>query len=139
MPYNKLTPQEEEIVVDKGTEAPFSGEYDNFYEEGVFICKRCNAPLFSSQAKFDASCGWPSFDEEYPSALKRVPDADGQRTEIQCANCRAHLGHEFVGEHLTEKNTRHCVNSLSIKFIPQGEKLPEVLQEQSTSNFNPRG
>lgn len=127
MPYNKLTSQEEEIIVDKGTEAPFSGEYDDFYENGVFICRRCNASLFFSQAKFDAGCGWPSFDEEYPNSLKRVPDPDGQRTEIQCVSCGAHLGHEFVGEHLTENNTRHCVNSLSIRFIPQGKELHVVL------------
>ncbi len=126
MPYNKLTLQEEEIIENKGTETPFSGEYDNFYEDGVFICKRCHAPLFSSQAKFNSGCGWPSFDEEYPNALKRLPDADGERTEIQCNNCHAHLGHEFTGEHLTDKNTRHCVNSLSILFIPQGQQLPEV-------------
>lgn len=137
MTYNKLTSQEEEIIVDKGTESPFSGEYDDFYEDGVFICRRCYTPLFSSEAKFDAGCGWPSFDEEYPHSLKRVPDPDGpaslsqggQRTEIQCGSCGAHLGHEFVGEHLTQKNTRHCVNSISIKFIPKGEKLPEILQE----------
>ncbi len=124
MPYNKLTPQEEEIIENKGTETPFSGEYDDFYEDGIFICKRCNAPLFSSKAKFNAGCGWPSFDENYPDAVKRFPDADGQRTEIQCASCHAHLGHEFTGEHFTDKNTRHCVNSLAIKFLPQGQKLP---------------
>lgn len=129
MPFNKLTPEEEEIIEDKGTEPPFSGEYDDFYEDGVFICRRCNAPLFSSQAKFDAGCGWPSFDGEYPNSLTRLLDQDGTRTEIQCANCGAHLGHEFTGEHLTEKNVRHCVNSLSIKFISQGEKLPEFLQK----------
>lgn len=127
--YNKLTPQEEDIILGKGTEAPFSGEYDEFYEDGVFICRRCNAPLFTSGAKFDAGCGWPAFDEEHPNALKRLPDADGERTEIQCSNCGAHLGHEFVGEHLTQKNVRHCVNSLSIRFIPKGKKLPTVLHE----------
>lgn len=127
MPYNKLTPQEEDIIEGKGTEAPFSGEYDNFYEDGVFICRRCNAPLFSSESKFDAGCGWPAFDENYPDALKRIPDADGQRVEIQCANCGAHLGHVFEGEKLTEKDTRHCVNSLSIKFISKGQKLPKVI------------
>lgn len=127
MSYNKLTPQEEDIIEGKGTEPPFSGEYDQFYEDGTFICRKCNAPLFSSEAKFDAGCGWPSFDEEYPNSLKRLPDSDGVRTEIQCANCGAHLGHEFSGEHFTEKNTRHCVNSLSIKFIPKKEKLPPVL------------
>lgn len=126
MPFNKLTPQEEDVILNKGTEAPFTGEYDDFYDDGIFICKRCNALLFSSRAKFDAGCGWPSFDENYPNAVKRVLDADGERVEIQCANCEAHLGHEFLGEHLTEKNTRHCVNSLSIKFIPKGKILPKV-------------
>lgn len=129
MPFNKLTPQEEDIIKGKGTEAPFSGKYDDFYEDGVFICRRCNAPLFSSKAKFDAGCGWPSFDREYPNSLKRVPDADEVRTEIQCSNCGAHLGHEFTGEHLTEKNTRYCVNSPSIRFIPQGQELSPVLNE----------
>lgn len=113
-----LSKEEKAIIEDKGTEPPFSGEYDQFFKDGTYICKRCNAPLFSSESKFDAGCGWPSFDDEYPNSLKRLPDPDGQRTEIQCANCGAHLGHEFKGEHLTEKNTRHCVNSLSIKFVP---------------------
>lgn len=127
MPYNRLTPQEEDIIEGKGTEAPFSGEYDQFFEDGTYICRKCNAPLFSSESKFDAGCGWPSFDEEYPNSLKGVPDLDGERTEIQCANCGTHLGHEFKGEKMTEKDTRHCVNSLSIKFIPKEEKLPPVL------------
>ena len=118
MTYSKLTPQEEDVILGKGTETPFTGEYDDFYEDGVYICKRCNATLFSSKAKFDAGCGWPSFDEDYPGATSRVPDTDGERVEIQCANCGAHLGHVFTGEKLTEKDTRHCVNSLSIKFIP---------------------
>ena len=129
MPYNKLTPQEEDVILGKGTEVPFTGVYDDFYEEGVFICRRCNAPLFSSEAKFNAACGWPSFDDNFPNSLKRLPEEDGLRTEIQCANCGAHLGHEFLGENLTEKNTRHCVNSLSIKFIPKGQKLPKMLEE----------
>ncbi len=129
MPYNQLTSQEEEIILDKGTERPFSGEYDDFFEDGTFICRRCNSPLFSAEAKFDAGCGWPSFDEDYPNALKRVPDADGSRVEIQCVNCGAHLGHVFEEEKLTEKNTRHCVNSLSIKFIPEGKKLPFLLSD----------
>ncbi len=128
MSYNKLTPQEEAVIVDKGTEAPFTGEYDDFYEDGVFVCRRCNAPLFSSEAKFDAGCGWPAFDAEYPNSLKRVLDPEGERTEIRCANCGAHLGHEFTDEHLTDKNVRECVNSLSIKFIPKGQKLPKVLE-----------
>jgi peptide-methionine (R)-S-oxide reductase len=130
MNYNKLTPDEERVIIDKATEAPFSGEYDNFYQDGTFICRRCNAPLFSSKSKFDAGCGWPSFDDEYlPNAIKRVPDPDGIRTEIQCANCGAHLGHEFVGEHLTDNNTRECVNSLSILFIPKEKELPKTIHE----------
>ena len=118
MSYNKLTPEEERVIVHKGTEPPFSGEYDNFYKPGIYVCRRCNYPLFSSKSKFDAGCGWPSFDESFPNAIKRVQDPDGIRTEIQCAKCGAHLGHEFVGEHLTAKDTRECVNSLSIRFIP---------------------
>lgn len=126
---NKLTPEEERIIIDKGTEAPFSGEYDDFYEDGTFICRRCNAPLFSAKSKFDAECGWPSFDENFPDAVKRIPDVDGERTEIQCANCGGHLGHVFIGEHMTEKNTRHCVNSLSIRFILEGKDLPKVIND----------
>lgn len=127
MKFNKLTLEEKHIIEDKGTEAPFSGEYDNFFVDGTFICRKCNSPLFSSKAKFDAACGWPSFDENFPDAVKRLPDPDGQRTEIQCANCGAHLGHVFEGEHMTDKNTRHCVNSLSISFIPKGKKLPKTI------------
>ncbi|HEY0755981.1 MAG TPA: methionine-R-sulfoxide reductase [Ktedonobacteraceae bacterium] len=127
---NPLTRAEERVILDKGTEAPFSGEYDDFYEDGTFLCRRCNAPLFSSKSKFDAGCGWPSFDENYPEAVKRVPDADGRRTEIQCANCGAHLGHVFVGERLTAKNARHCVNSLSIRFFPKDRAFPEILHKE---------
>ncbi len=127
MTYNKLTSEEKRVIEDKGTERPFSGEYDNFYQDGTFICRRCNLPLFSSKTKFDAGCGWPSFDENFPNAVKRLPDPDGNRTEIQCANCRAHLGHVFEGEKMTDKNTRHCVNSLSIRFIPKGTKMPPTL------------
>lgn len=130
MVMNTLTTDEERIIVAKGTEPPFTGEYDNFYEDGTFICRRCNAPLFSAASKFDAGCGWPAFDENFPDAVKRVPDADGQRTEIQCANCGGHLGHVFEGEKLTDKDTRHCVNSLSIRFIPEGKKLPGVIKEE---------
>lgn len=137
MPYNQLTSREEDIIEGKGTESPFTGEYVDFYEDGVYICRKCNAPLFSAEAKFDAGCGWPSFDENYPDAVKRIPDPDGEkdpvdpssRTEIQCANCGAHLGHVFEGEHLTDKDIRHCVNSLSIKFIPKGTRLPKIIQE----------
>ena len=127
MNYNKLTTQEERVIIHKATEAPFKGEYDNFYEDGTFICRRCNAPLFSSKSKFDAGCGWPSFDESYPNAIKRVPDPDGIRIEIECANCRGHLGHEFVGEGFTHKDTRDCVNSLSIRFIPKTKELPKII------------
>lgn len=126
---NKLTAEEQHVILAKGTEAPFSGEYDNFYKEGTYICRRCNSPLFSAKSKFDAGCGWPSFDENFPDAVKRVSDPDGMRTEIQCANCGGHLGHVFLGEKMTDKDTRHCVNSLSIKFIPEDHKLPSVLHE----------
>jgi peptide-methionine (R)-S-oxide reductase len=129
MNYNELTSEQERVIINKATEAPFSGEYDNFYEDGTFICRRCNAPLFSSKSKFDAGCGWPSFDESFPNAIKRIPDPDGIRTEIECANCNAHLGHEFLGEGLTDKNTRDCVNSLSIRFMPKGKELPKVIHE----------
>ena len=129
MKYNNLTLDEQKIIEGKATEAPFSGEYDNFYQDGVFICRKCNSPLFSSQAKFDAGCGWPAFDDNYPNAVKRLPDSDGHRIEIECANCNAHLGHVFEGEKLTNKDTRHCVNSLSIRFIPKNKEVPEVLHE----------
>jgi peptide-methionine (R)-S-oxide reductase len=129
MTYNKLTPEEKRVIIDKATETPFSGEYDNFYEDGIFICRRCNALLFSSKSKFDSGCGWPSFDENFPNSIKRVPDPDGIRTEIECASCGAHLGHEFLGEELTDKNTRDCVNSLSIRFIPKSEELPKTIHD----------
>ena len=114
---NRLTPEEERVIVHKGTEAPFTGEYDDFWQEGVFTCRRCGAELYNSSDKFDAHCGWPSFDQEIEGAVLRSTDADGMRTEITCANCGAHLGHVFEGEKLTEKDTRHCVNSISLKFI----------------------
>ena len=126
---NKLTPEEERVIVHKGTERPFSGEYDHFFKDGTYVCRRCNNPLFTAQAKFDSGCGWPSFDENFPNAVKRLPDPDGYRTEIECANCGAHLGHVFLGERLTDKNTRHCVNSLSIRFIPKDKELPPVLHD----------
>ena len=126
---NKLTAEEERIIVHKGTERPFSGEYDHFFKDGTYVCRRCNNPLFTAKAKFDSGCGWPSFDENFPNAVKRLPDPDGYRTEIECANCGAHLGHVFLGERLTAKNTRHCVNSLSIRFIAKDKELPPVLHD----------
>jgi len=115
--YNKLTEQESYIIEKKGTEAPYSGKYDDFYEEGIFTCKKCNTPLYTSKDKFSSGCGWPSFDDEIKDAVERTVDADGRRVEITCKSCGGHLGHVFEGEHITAKNTRHCVNSLSINFV----------------------
>ncbi|MDE1874348.1 MAG: methionine-R-sulfoxide reductase [Candidatus Micrarchaeota archaeon] len=119
--WNKLTKEEEEIIVRKDQEAPFSGEYDQNFKAGMYVCRRCGAPLYKSEDKFDAHCGWPSFDQEIKGAVKRIPDYSFgmNRTEIECANCGAHLGHVFTGEMFTLKNVRHCVNSLSLRFIPK--------------------
>jgi peptide-methionine (R)-S-oxide reductase len=116
--YNELTPLERYVIEGKGTEPPFTGEYDDFYETGTYVCRRCNAELYRSEDKFDAHCGWPAFDDEVPGAVRRLSDPDGRRIEIECASCGGHLGHVFLGERLTQKNTRHCVNSLSMRFVP---------------------
>ena len=116
--HRKLTAEEESVIVHKGTEMPFTGKYFAFWEKGTYVCKRCGAPLYRSENKFEADCGWPSFDDEIPGAVKRTPDADGRRTEISCMRCGAHLGHVFLDEGFTKKNTRHCVNSISMDFIP---------------------
>ena len=118
MKLNKLTPEEEKVMVQKGTEPPFSGEYNIFFKEGTYVCRRCGISLYESKDKFDSGCGWPSFDSSIPGRVKRIPDADGSRTEIVCMSCGAHLGHVFEGEKKTPKDTRHCVNSLSMRFVP---------------------
>lgn len=117
----KLTPEEERVILGRGTEEPFSGKYESNVRRGVYVCKRCGAKLYDSRDKFDAHCGWPSFDQEIEGAVKRVPDPDGVRTEIECARCGAHLGHVFAGEHYTQKNVRHCVNSISLLFVPKND------------------
>ena len=118
---NKLTAQERAVIIEKGTENPFSGEYWDYHEEGTYRCRQCGAPLYSSDSKFDSGCGWPSYDEAADGAVREIPDADSLRTEIVCAKCGGHLGHVFRGEEFTSKDTRHCVNSISLTFEPAGE------------------
>jgi methionine-R-sulfoxide reductase len=117
MELNELNEEEKRVILEKGTEMPFVGEYVNTTDHGVYVCKQCNNPLYNSKDKFETTCGWPSFDAEIDGAVKRIIDNDGMRTEITCANCGGHLGHVFMGEHLTDKDTRHCVNSISLKFV----------------------
>ena len=122
MKFNELNALEKQVIEGKGTERPFTGIYYKFNQKGTYLCKKCNAPLYKSADKFASNCGWPSFDDEIKGAVKRTKDADGQRTEISCANCDAHLGHVFMGEGFTHKNTRHCVNSISLNFLPESAK-----------------
>jgi peptide methionine sulfoxide reductase msrA/msrB len=135
MKINPLTPEEERVILHKGTEPPFTGKYTHFHEKGTYVCRKCGAALYRSEDKFDSECGWPSFDDEIPNAVKRVPDRDESRTEIVCAKCGGHLGHVFTGEGFTAKNTRHCVNSISMSFVPAAAALKTKEGKPDTAVF----
>jgi peptide methionine sulfoxide reductase msrA/msrB len=130
-PYRELSPQEKRVIIHKGTEAPFTGKFNDHKEKGIFTCRQCEVPLYASENKFKSGCGWPSFDDHIAGAVTRVPDADGMRVEIICSTCQGHLGHVFEGERMTAKNTRHCVNSVSMDFIPSDE----VSQKTEVATF----
>jgi methionine-R-sulfoxide reductase len=135
--YNKLTPEERWVLLNKGTEYAFTGKYTDHFVEGTYLCKRCNAPLYKSDDKFHSGCGWPAFDDEIKGSVHRETDADGSRIEITCKNCGGHLGHVFNGEKMTKKDSRHCVNSISIKFVPKGKELPAMITEKKASDAKP--
>jgi methionine-R-sulfoxide reductase len=127
--YNNLNTFEQYVIVNKGTERAYTGEFWDHFENGTYVCRQCNAPLYKSNSKFESHCGWPSFDDEIPGTVDKTVDSDGRRTEITCHQCSGHLGHVFIGEQFTDKNTRHCVNSVSIRFIPFDQELPGVISQ----------